>query len=205
MGHPVVHSEIHGQDAAVLHGFYKKVLGWSIDSHNPMADGRVDTGPENGLTDGTPAGQRQRGVTFRTRHRPLQRTPAKAGGAGPHAGPRAGAGRAPGPGGAQRRADRAPHELGRLHPAEQRRGHAGDRGAGRARPGRASVGRAALRRPRGRAHAARARLLGRAHAVGDCRPGRSSARDGEDSDAACAGCSRRDPRARRAAVRPMKL
>src|SRR6266567_836861 len=62
MGNPVVHFEIHGQDPAVLHGFYKKVFGWSIDANNPMAYGLVDTKADKGIAGGIATGGGQRGV-----------------------------------------------------------------------------------------------------------------------------------------------
>ena len=82
MGNPVVHFEIHGQDAAVLHGFYKKVFGWSIDSNNPMAYGRVDTGSEKGIPGGIATGNGQRGVTFYIETDDVKGTLDKAVGAG---------------------------------------------------------------------------------------------------------------------------
>jgi len=63
MGNPVVHFEIHGQDPAVLHNFYRKVFGWSIDANNPMAYGLVDTHSEKGIPGGIATGGGQRGVT----------------------------------------------------------------------------------------------------------------------------------------------
>ena len=62
MGNPVVHFEIHGQDPTVLHNFYKKTFGWSIDSNNPMAYGRVDTKSTKGIAGGIATGGGQRGV-----------------------------------------------------------------------------------------------------------------------------------------------
>lgn len=63
MGNPVVHFEIHGQDPAVLHNFYRKVFGWSIDANNPMAYGLVDTQSDQGIRGGIATGGGQRGVT----------------------------------------------------------------------------------------------------------------------------------------------
>jgi predicted enzyme related to lactoylglutathione lyase len=64
MGNPVVHFEIHGQDPKVLHGFYQKVFGWSIDANNPMAYGLVDTqAGGKGIPGGIATGGGQRGVT----------------------------------------------------------------------------------------------------------------------------------------------
>jgi uncharacterized protein len=63
MGNPVVHFEIHGQDAEVLHNFYKRVFGWSIDTNNPMAYGLVDTKSGKGIPGGISTGGGQRGVT----------------------------------------------------------------------------------------------------------------------------------------------
>jgi predicted enzyme related to lactoylglutathione lyase len=62
MGNPVVHFEIHGQDPAVLHNFYKKVFGWAIDANNPMAYGLVDTKSDHGIAGGIATGGGQRGV-----------------------------------------------------------------------------------------------------------------------------------------------
>jgi uncharacterized protein len=63
MGNPVVHFEIHGQDPVVLHGFYRKVFGWTIDADNPMAYGLVDTGSDHGIPGGIVTGNGSRGVT----------------------------------------------------------------------------------------------------------------------------------------------
>jgi uncharacterized protein len=63
MGNPVVHFEIHGQDPATLHGFYRKVFGWTINADNPMAYGVVNTGSEQGIQGGIATGQGNRGVT----------------------------------------------------------------------------------------------------------------------------------------------
>jgi predicted enzyme related to lactoylglutathione lyase len=62
MGNQVVHFEIHGQDPAVMHTFYKKVFGWAIDTNNPMAYGLVDTGSGKGIPGGIATGGGQRGV-----------------------------------------------------------------------------------------------------------------------------------------------
>jgi predicted enzyme related to lactoylglutathione lyase len=62
MGNPVVHFEIHGQDPATLHAFYKKAFGWSIDANNPMAYGVVDTQSSKGIAGGIATGGGQRGV-----------------------------------------------------------------------------------------------------------------------------------------------
>ena len=64
MGNPVVHFEIHGTDPAVLHEFYKRVFGWSIDANNPMAYGVVDTGSKKGIPGGIATGNGARGVTI---------------------------------------------------------------------------------------------------------------------------------------------
>jgi uncharacterized protein len=63
MGNPVVHFEIHGQDPVVMHDFYRKVFGWTIDANNPMAYGLVNTGSEQGIQGGIATGNGQRGVT----------------------------------------------------------------------------------------------------------------------------------------------
>ena len=41
MGHPVVHFEIVGQDAAKLQDYYAQLFGWEIDANNPMGYGLV--------------------------------------------------------------------------------------------------------------------------------------------------------------------
>jgi uncharacterized protein len=63
MGNPVVHFEIHGQDPAVLHEFYRTVFGWTIDANNPMAYGLVNTGSDQGIQGGIATGNGARGVT----------------------------------------------------------------------------------------------------------------------------------------------
>jgi uncharacterized protein len=63
MGNPVVHFEIQGQDPAVLHDFYRKAFGWTIDANNPMAYGLVNTGSELGIQGGIATGNGMRGVT----------------------------------------------------------------------------------------------------------------------------------------------
>ena len=64
MGNPVVHFEIHGQDPAVLHNFYRKVFGWSIDANNPTGYGLVSTNAVGaGIRGGILAGVGTRGVT----------------------------------------------------------------------------------------------------------------------------------------------
>jgi predicted enzyme related to lactoylglutathione lyase len=63
MGNAVVHFEIHGQNPDVLHAFYRKVFGWSIDSNNPMAYGVVDTNSGGkGINGGIATGAGERGV-----------------------------------------------------------------------------------------------------------------------------------------------
>jgi predicted enzyme related to lactoylglutathione lyase len=44
MGAPVVHFEIMGGDGDELQRFYSELLGWEINSNNPMKYGIVDTG-----------------------------------------------------------------------------------------------------------------------------------------------------------------
>jgi uncharacterized protein len=63
MGNPVVHFEIQGEDPAVLHEFYRKVFGWTIDANNPMAYGVVRTGSDQGIQGGIATGNGTRGVT----------------------------------------------------------------------------------------------------------------------------------------------
>ncbi len=41
MGNPVVHFEILGQDAALLHAFYGELFGWRVDTANPIGYGLV--------------------------------------------------------------------------------------------------------------------------------------------------------------------
>ena len=62
MGNAVVHFEIHGHSAEVLHPFYMKVFGWSIDTNNPMNYGVVDTGAGHGIQGGIATGHGERGV-----------------------------------------------------------------------------------------------------------------------------------------------
>jgi predicted enzyme related to lactoylglutathione lyase len=44
MGAPVVHFEIMGGKGGELETFYRDLLGWTINSNNPMKYGAVDTG-----------------------------------------------------------------------------------------------------------------------------------------------------------------
>lgn len=44
MGAPVVHFEIMGGEGDALEKFYAELLGWKINSNNPMRYGVVDTG-----------------------------------------------------------------------------------------------------------------------------------------------------------------
>jgi predicted enzyme related to lactoylglutathione lyase len=62
MGNPVVHFAINGQDPAVLHGFYRKAFGWTVDADNPMAYGFVRTGSDQGIQGGIATGNGGRGV-----------------------------------------------------------------------------------------------------------------------------------------------
>lgn len=41
MGQPVVHFEITGKDAPMLHRYYSELFGWEIDAGNPMNYGIV--------------------------------------------------------------------------------------------------------------------------------------------------------------------
>ena len=43
MANPVVHFEIMGRDGKKLQEFYKNLLGWEIDSNNPMNYGLAKT------------------------------------------------------------------------------------------------------------------------------------------------------------------
>ena len=42
MGHPVVHFEVTGKDGPKLASFYSELVGWQIDTNNPLAYGIVD-------------------------------------------------------------------------------------------------------------------------------------------------------------------
>ena len=44
MGAPVVHFEIHANDAAKMQAFYSELFDWKIDANNPMNYGLVETG-----------------------------------------------------------------------------------------------------------------------------------------------------------------
>ncbi len=55
MGHPVVHFEVIGKDAAALQAFYSELFGWQIDANNPMNYGMVPR-EGNTLPDGTGIG-----------------------------------------------------------------------------------------------------------------------------------------------------
>ena len=50
MGHPVVHFEVIGKDAAKLQAYYAELFGWKIDTNNPLGYGAVaregNTNPE---------------------------------------------------------------------------------------------------------------------------------------------------------------
>jgi predicted enzyme related to lactoylglutathione lyase len=52
MGAPVVHFEIMGGEGNELESFYSELLGWKINSNNPMKYGIVDTGGGPGGIDG---------------------------------------------------------------------------------------------------------------------------------------------------------
>jgi predicted enzyme related to lactoylglutathione lyase len=52
MGAPVVHFEIMGGDGDELEKFYSELLGWKINSNNPMKYGIVDTGGPEGINGG---------------------------------------------------------------------------------------------------------------------------------------------------------
>ena len=55
MGHPVVHFEVIGKDAAALQAFYSQLFRWEIDTNNPMGYGVVQR-EGNTLPDGTGIG-----------------------------------------------------------------------------------------------------------------------------------------------------
>lgn len=53
MGAPVVHFEIIGGNGTDLETFYSQLLGWPVNSNNPMKYGIVDTGaPPAGINGG---------------------------------------------------------------------------------------------------------------------------------------------------------
>ncbi len=52
MPNPVIHWEITGKDAPKLQQFYANLLGWNVDSNNPMNYGLVDTQTEDGINEG---------------------------------------------------------------------------------------------------------------------------------------------------------
>jgi hypothetical protein len=52
MGAPVVWFEVAGRDLPTLTAFYEKLLGWKVDSNNPMQYGMVDTGADGGIPGG---------------------------------------------------------------------------------------------------------------------------------------------------------
>jgi predicted enzyme related to lactoylglutathione lyase len=52
MPNPVIHWEITGKDAPKLQQFYANLLGWNVDSNNPMNYGLVDTQTEDGINGG---------------------------------------------------------------------------------------------------------------------------------------------------------
>jgi predicted enzyme related to lactoylglutathione lyase len=41
MGHPVVHFEVNGSDAAELQSNYSELFGWELDADNPMSYGVI--------------------------------------------------------------------------------------------------------------------------------------------------------------------
>ena len=52
---PVVRFDIMGGKGNQLEQFYQKLLGWKIDSNNPMKYGMVDTGTPGGINGGVGA------------------------------------------------------------------------------------------------------------------------------------------------------
>ena len=52
MGSPIVHFEIMGGSGNQLEKFYAELLGWRINSNNPMNYGVVDTGGSDGINGG---------------------------------------------------------------------------------------------------------------------------------------------------------
>jgi predicted enzyme related to lactoylglutathione lyase len=64
MGKPVVHWEIHAQDAAKAQQFYSELFDWQINSNNPWNYGLVTTGDEGGINGGIGPAQGPKGVQF---------------------------------------------------------------------------------------------------------------------------------------------
>jgi predicted enzyme related to lactoylglutathione lyase len=76
MGAPVVHFEIMGGDGDQLERFYSELLGWKINSNNPMKYGIVDTGGgPGGISGGVrPANDGSKRVTIYAQVNDLQAT-----------------------------------------------------------------------------------------------------------------------------------
>ncbi len=55
VGAPIVHFEIMGGEGSQLEKFYSELLGWKIDSNNPMNYGVVETGGSGGINGGVGA------------------------------------------------------------------------------------------------------------------------------------------------------
>ena len=76
MGAPVVHFEIMGGKEGELEKFYRELLGWKINSNNPMKYGVVETdaGP-GGINGGVgPSNDGQKRVSVYARVEDLQAT-----------------------------------------------------------------------------------------------------------------------------------
>lgn len=81
MGAPVVHWEIHAQDAKRLHDFYTGLFGWRVNANNPMNYGTVNTGSKSGAQGGIAQRNEQSpatNVTFYVEVKDLQMHLAKA-------------------------------------------------------------------------------------------------------------------------------
>jgi predicted enzyme related to lactoylglutathione lyase len=50
--HQVIHWEIQSKSPERLHGFYRDVFAWNIDTNNPMKYGMVASGGEHGIDGG---------------------------------------------------------------------------------------------------------------------------------------------------------
>jgi predicted enzyme related to lactoylglutathione lyase len=76
MGAPVVHFEIMGGNGDELERFYGELLGWKINSNNPMKYGIVDTGGGPGGINGGvgPANDSSKRVSIYARVSDLQVT-----------------------------------------------------------------------------------------------------------------------------------
>src|SRR5690348_18315610 len=76
MGAPVVHFEIMGGKGSELETYYRDLLGWTINSNNPMKYGIVDTGGGPGGINGGvgPTNDRGKRVSIYVQVNDLQAT-----------------------------------------------------------------------------------------------------------------------------------